>query len=443
MDTIRLLVADDEQQYLDLLQRRFSRRGYEVTVAKDGGEAWELLQKSEFDVGLYDFQMPVWNGIELLKMTKDKYPNMQVLMITGQGSIESAITAMKEGAYDYLIKPGNFEEMELMIEKAYEKKNLLQQNIDLREVLKRSRVKRPMIGRSNAIQSVQDIIQKVAPTDSTVLIEGESGTGKELVAEHIYELSGRSDQPFIILNAGALPNELLESELFGHAKGAFTGAHEEKKGLFEVADKGTLFLDEIGEMDMGLQVKLLRFLETGEVRRVGDNRTKKVDVRIIAATNRRLEKEVPEGRFRQDLYYRLNVIKIIVPPLRERTDDIPILANYFLNLYDKSAKKSLSDKAKFALQNYSFPGNIRELANLIQRGTILSTGEYVQPEDLFIGDIQEELQEQNLTLRDVERRHIIATIQTVSGNKSQAAQLLGISVRNLYRKLQEYEMQDV
>lgn len=295
-----------------------------------------------------------------------------------------------------------------------------------------------MVGDSPPIQAVHDIIHKVAATTSTVLIEGESGTGKELVAENIHYLSDRSENPFIIINAGALPSELLESELFGHAKGAFTGAHEAKKGLVQVADGGTLFLDEIGEMELALQVKLLRFLETGEVRPVGDNRTDKVDVRILAATNRKLEEEVAAGNFRQDLYYRLNIIRVEVPPLRERGSDIQLLASYFLQNFDKSQTKSLSQEARLTLETYSFPGNIRELANLIQRGVILSSGPEITAADIW-GQPLDQGATPALTLRQLEENHILATMRATQGNKSQAAEILGISLRNLYRKLDDYK----
>jgi DNA-binding NtrC family response regulator len=439
MDKISLLLVDDEAAFRQLLQKRFQRKGYQVVAAGDGQEALEFIREEHFDVGLFDLKMPGLDGLELMEQVKKFQPELQVLIITGHGTIESAIKAMKLGAYDYLTKPGNLEEIELLIEKAYEKKKLVQQNLDLREALKRSKLRRPIIGQSERLKSVLIIIKKVAPTDSTVLIEGESGTGKELVAEHIHFLSRHQDNPLIVINAGALPAQLLESELFGHAKGAFTGAVEEKKGLVEVADKGTLFLDEIGEMDLGLQVKLLRFLETGEVRRVGDNKIRKVDVRIVAATNRKLEEEVRKGNFREDLYYRLNVIKILVPALHQRREDIPVLAAHFLQQYDKSGEKQLSQEALVALQNYQFPGNIRELANLIQRGTILASGPTITKEDLFGGVF--EPTEQAVTLKDMERRHIEQILGIVNGNKTKAAEMLDISVRNLYRKLKEYNLE--
>ena len=438
MEPIRILIADDEASYLDLIKRRFANKNYEITTAPDGNTAHEYLQSVEFDVGLFDYQMPGLNGIELMKRAKAIQPLMQLILITGHGTIESAIEAMKLGANDYIMKPSNFDEIELVIAKAYEKKQLLQQNLDLKEALRRSKMRKTMVGQSKAILCVQDIIRKVAGTPSTVLIEGESGTGKELVAENIHYLSDRAENPFIILNAGALPEQLLESELFGHVKGAFTGAHESKKGLVEVADNGTLFLDEIGEMEMGLQVKLLRFLETGEVRSVGDNRTKKVDVRIVAATNRNLEEEVKKGNFRQDLYYRLNIIKIVVPPLRKRDGDILLLANYFLRLHDKSGSKQLSEQAQIALQNYQFPGNIRELANLIQRGIILSNSHVINVDDLF-GEQAVATTAHPMTLKELETRHIQQTLKAVAGNKTKAAELLGISTRNLYRKLAELD----
>ena len=438
MDKARILLVDDEESFRQLLVKRFERKGYQVASAGNGEEALVIGKKNEFDVGLFDLKMPGMDGLELMKQLKKIQPELQVLIITGHGTIETAIQAMKLGAYDYLTKPGNLDEIEVLIEKAFEKKNLIQQNQDLKEALLRSKLRRPIIGESERLKCVLNIIEKVAPTDSTVLIEGESGTGKELVAESIHYLSQRKEQPFIVLNAGALPEQLLESELFGHTKGAFTGAVEEKKGLAEIAHKGTLFLDEIGEIGLALQVKLLRFLETGEVRRVGDNKTKKVDVRIVTATNRKLEDEVKKGNFREDLYYRLNVIKIVVPSLRQRWQDIPLLVDYFLKIYDKSGKKHLSNEALIALKNYQFPGNIRELVNLIQRGVILSTDTTIHKEDLFGRTV--ETTNQAITLKDMERRHIEQILQIANGNKTKAADLLGISVRNLYRKLKEYNL---
>lgn len=439
MEKPSLLLVDDEDGFRQLLEKRFTRKGYPVMATSNGQEAINLLKEREFDVGLFDLKMPEIDGLELMEKAKQIQQQLQVLIITGHGTIESAIMAMKMGAYDYLTKPGNLEEIEVLIHKAYEKKRLLQQNSHLKEALKRSKLRRPIIGESEILQCVLGIIEKVAPTNFTVLVEGDSGTGKELVAESIHHLSERKDNPFIVLNAGALPEQLLESELFGHAKGAFTGAVEEKKGLVEVAHKGTLFLDEIGEMSLPLQVKLLRFLETREVRRVGDNQTRKVDVRIIAATNRRLEDEVKSGNFREDLYYRLNVIKIVVPALRQRPEDIPILVDYFLRLYDKSGDKQFSEKALTALQNYSFPGNIRELMNLVQRGIILSNSKTIDTQDLF-GQVVEKINHP-ITLKEMEKKHIQHTLLAVQGNKTKAAELLEISVRNLYRKIKEYNLE--
>lgn len=438
MGKIRILIADDEVDYLDLISRRLEGAGHEVMTAPDGTRALELIQEQDFDVGLFDYQMPGLDGIELMQEAQKIQPLMQYILITGHGTIASAIQAMKEGASDYITKPSNFDEILLVIAKAYDKRVLLQQNLDLKEALKRSKMRKTMVGDSPPIQAVHDIIHKVAATTSTVLIEGESGTGKELVAENIHYLSDRSENPFIIINAGALPSELLESELFGHAKGAFTGAHEAKKGLVQVADGGTLFLDEIGEMELALQVKLLRFLETGEVRPVGDNRTDKVDVRILAATNRKLEEEVAAGNFRQDLYYRLNIIRVEVPPLRERGSDIQLLASYFLQNFDKSQTKSLSQEARLTLETYSFPGNIRELANLIQRGVILSSGPEITAADIW-GQPLDQGATPALTLRQLEENHILATMRATQGNKSQTAEILGISLRNLYRKLDDYK----
>lgn len=438
-EQIKVLIVDDEENFRDLLIQRLSRKGYWVKGAATGEEALHFLKEETFQVAIFDIKLPGMDGIELLQQARQIEENLQVIILTGHGTIESAIEAMKMGAYDYLTKPCNLAELEITLQKAYEKKQLLEENLGMKEVLRRDRSSKVIVGKSQAITRVLELAKKVAASDSPVLIEGESGTGKELIVNAIHHWSSRAQQPLVAVNSGALPAQLLESELFGHEKGAFTGALTTKKGLIESAHRGTLFLDEIGEMELGLQVKLLRFLETGEFRRVGDVRLRKVDVRVIAATNRNLEEEVVKGNFREDLYYRLNVIKIRVPPLRERKEDIPLLAEYFLQKAGNGAPKELASDALEALMSYDYPGNVRELFNILERGILLSTGDKIQKEDLF-GCFAREDEPKLCTLEEMEKRYIKQVLEAVQWNKTKAAELLGISVRNLYRKIEEYQL---
>ncbi|AVX21003.1 two component, sigma54 specific, transcriptional regulator, Fis family [Carboxydocella sporoproducens DSM 16521] len=438
-EQIKVLIVDDEENFRDLLIQRLSRKGYWVKGAATGEEALHFLKEETFQVAIFDIKLPGMDGIELLQQARQIEENLQVIILTGHGTIESAIEAMKMGAYDYLTKPCNLAELEITLQKAYEKKQLLEENLGMKEVLRRDRSSKVIVGKSQAITRVLELAKKVAASDSPVLIEGESGTGKELIVNAIHHWSSRAQQPLVAVNSGALPAQLLESELFGHEKGAFTGALTTKKGLIESAHRGTLFLDEIGEMELGLQVKLLRFLETGEFRRVGDVRLRKVDVRVIAATNRNLEEEVVKGNFREDLYYRLNVIKIRVPPLRERKEDIPLLAEYFLQKAGNGAPKQLASDALEALMSYDYPGNVRELFNILERGILLSTGAKIQKEDLF-GCFAREDEPKLCTLEEMEKRYIKQVLEAVQWNKTKAAELLGISVRNLYRKIEEYQL---
>lgn len=431
-----ILIADDEETFRELLVNRLVRKGSQVIGVSTGEEALKAIQSRYFDVGVFDIRMPGMDGIELLRRARELQPSLEVIVITGHGTIDSAIEAMRLGAYDYLTKPCNLSELEIVLGKALEKKALVEENRGLREAFKRQAGAREIIGKSAEVRRVIELTRKVAASELPVLIEGESGTGKELVAQAVHTWSSKASGPFIPVNCGSLPAQLLESEMFGHEKGAFTGAAAQRSGLVEMADRGTLFLDEIGEMDPSLQVKLLRFLETGEFRRLGDNRLRRVEARIVAATNRRLDQEVRGGRFREDLYYRLNVLAIRVPPLRERKEDIPLLVEYFLRLRG-AHQKEVTPEGMEALLAYDYPGNVRELANLVERGAVLSSGGKIERADLF--GLRENLPAyEALTLSEVEKRHILATLKATGGNKSRAADLLGISVRNLYRKLAEY-----
>lgn len=481
----RILILDDEEDLRLILAQRLSRRGYEISEVGTAREGMALLQEQIFEAVLLDIRLPDGDGLELLPEMKKCQPDLQVIMLTGHGTLESAIEAMKAGAYDYLTKPCNLSELEITLQKALEQRKLLVENTGLRQVVHRQNAEPLIIGHSEKIQVLKEMTRKIAQTDTPVLLQGESGTGKELFARAVHIWSPRSSQAYIPLNAGAVHETLMESELFGHEKGAFTGANTMKLGLVEMADQGTLFLDEIGEMPLNLQVKLLRFMETGEFRRVGDNRLRRVNVRIVTATNRNLLEEVEAGRFRKDLYYRLSGLVLHIPPLRERPEDIIELAEYFLKVGGNGQRPQgtnqieikLASETKEALLAYSFPGNVRELVHLIERGRILAEGNQIRPQDLWadlrndsrngsdklpLAQLQipvdpsssasraeffEEAQDKEPgkvqegeypTLAEIEKRHILATLTKVNGNKAQAARLLGISVRNLYRKVEEY-----
>lgn len=456
MEKINLLIVDDEVTYAQLLSERFTRKGFNVTLVHTVKDAIGELQKHTFELALLDQRLPDGDGLELLHQAKATDPNLEAVILTGFGTIESAIEALKDGAYDYLTKPCNVAKLEFTLYKALEKRRLAEQAAGLSEALRRQSGAGKIIGNSQAIKNVIEMVHRVLDSKASVLILGESGTGKELVARALHFWSQHRDRPFQALNSAALPAQLLESELFGYEKGAFTGASSAKKGLVEIADGGTLFLDEIGDMDLVAQAKLLRFLESGEFLRVGSTRARRVNVRVVVATNRNLEEEVQEGRFREDLYYRLNVVTIEIPPLRERKEDIPLLSEYFLKKKGGSRlKKELSKESIQALQHYDFPGNVRELGNIIERGCLLAKGSWIEPEHLFYTRIRgmrkegschhpvtepedAQLTSGDFTLQTLEKRHIQKVLKYVGGNKTQAAKLLGIGLRTLYRKIEEY-----
>ena len=441
--TARLLVVDDEEDLLELLVHRLQRKGYNVDYSLTAEDALPLLKKHYYDVAIYDIRLPKMDGITLLKETKSIQPDVQVVILTGHGTIETAIEAMKVGAFDYLAKPYNLSELELTITKALENKTLIEKNESMRKILKQQNGFE-IIGQNPRFQEILHLTKRVADSDVPVLIEGESGTGKELFAKALHYWSSRAEEPFVAINSGALPEQLLESELFGHVKGAFTGAAQEKKGLVEAANGGTLFLDELGEMPLVVQVKLLRFLETGEFRRVGDVRERRVAVRIVAATNRDLEKEVAAGHFRQDLYYRLNVVKLTIPPLRERKDDLPLLIDFFIKKSMPDTDITISAGAMDELQAYGFPGNVRELHHIVERGLLLSKGKTIEADDLLLPShsrkLQPVIESELFSLEELEKTHIQKVLNEVKWNKTRAAEILGISVRNLYRKINQYEI---
>lgn len=458
----KVLILDDEEALRAIIAQRLKRKGYDVLEAGTAEEGLSLLKDTLIDAVLLDIKLPDGDGLILLPKIKQCQTDLHVIMLTGNGTIESAIEAMKLGAYDYLTKPCNLSELEITLQKALENRKLLMENTGLRQVVNRQTTELKIVAESGAMTSLLDMTRKVAQTDTSVLIQGESGVGKELIAQAIHFWSSRVNRPCIPVNAGAIPETLIESELFGHEKGAFTGAGMQKIGLVEMADNGTLFLDEIGEMPLSIQVKLLRFLESGEFRRVGDTRLRRVDVRIVAATNRDLKKEINQGRFREDLFYRLNGLTLIVPPLRERREDILPLVNHFLKTQGKDLVHdhyTLLPETQEQLLNYDFPGNTRELFHLIERGQILSVDGTISPRDIWPEKSTQVLKASPAfnaneeffhifrdnpcpSLEDVEKNYILATLKKAKGNKTQAANLLGISVRNLYRKIQAYGMSE-
>jgi len=448
---IRVLVADDEKNLRDLVVRELSRRGLEVEGVGDGEAALARLRESPYDVVVLDMKMPKKEGIEVLRELQEFPEHPQVIVMTGFQEVSTAVEAMKLGAYDYLTKPTKIEELEILVRKAAEKGQLLRDNLALRAHAPGAAPFGGIVTRSQLMGDVLRIVDRVAPTASSVLVLGESGTGKELVARAIHERSGRAERPFVPIHCGALPREVLESELFGHEKGAFTGAVGSKPGLIELADGGTLFLDEIGDMEPDSQVKLLRVLETGMFFRVGGTRPRRVDVRLVAATNRDLAAAMKTGQFREDLYYRINTITVNLPPLRDRPEDVTLLAQHFLETNAIYGLKRLSPTSLAAFEAYSWPGNVRELLHAIQRGAILCKGDEITPADLppeVAGGASAARGTTGAaagappgnTLETMERQHIIGTLRQVAGHRGKAAALLGIDPKTLYRKILSYQI---
>lgn len=420
----RILIVDDDPQMRIALKEAINRLGYGVDIATDGLDALKRLNITNYALIITDMKMPVMDGLSFLKETRKRW-NIPVLVITGFGTVENAVETMKEGATDYLMKPFSFD----AIGKAVE------------SILSRIQHEREIITEDPEMKKIISLAGNIAGSDLTVLITGESGTGKELLARYIHRLSRRKEGPFIAVNCAAIPDNLLESELFGHEKGAFTGAVEKKAGKFELANGGTILLDEIGEMPMTLQAKLLRVLQEREVDRIGGKKPIPIDVRIIATTNRDLKKECGEGRFREDLYYRLNVFPIRIPPLRERKNDISTLALHFIKKFSALSGKNItgfSEEALQALVNRPWRGNVRELENVIQRATVISSGGTIKPEDLIFDDINT-LQNTG-RIREMEKDLILRTLEEVDGNKTRAAKILGVSVRTIRNKLNEYKV---
>ncbi len=444
----KILIIDDERSLLEVLGIFFKKRGYEVLLAETAGDG---LRKIEgVDVIISDIKLPDFDGITLLEKVKKLNPDIPVILITAYASAKDAVRALKLGAEDYIIKPFDMEELLIVVEKTLKRRKLEQEVEVLKRRIKEQDVFSNFVGNSRRMQEVIKLVKRVAPKDVTVLIEGESGTGKELLAKIIHSLSSRANKPFVSINCGAIPETLLESELFGYVKGAFTGAYSDKKGLFEIANGGTVFLDEISEMSPMMQVKLLRFLQERKFRRVGGERELEVDVRIIAATNRNLEKLVKEGKFRDDLFYRLDVVRITLPPLRERREDIPLLVDFFIKRYSSKFNKpirGITKEALSALENYPWPGNVRELENVIERAVVLEEGELITPESLpekIFSSVpvphQELTTDFNLQeyLENVIRHYVKLAYEKAGGNKKKAAELLGLSYRSYRHYWEKY-----
>ncbi len=449
---IKVLVIDDDVKMLELLRKVLSKRGYVVDISSKPKEAIEKFVRDGFDIVVTDINMPEMSGLEVLKQVKTTSPDTIVIMITAFATVSSAVESMKLGAYDYIVKPFNIEEFVLIIDRASEQ-ILLKKEVELlRKEIQQRYSFGNIIGKSPQMQKVFQLIKQVANTNSNVIIYGKSGTGKELVAKAIHYNSPRKDKPFVAVNCSAIPESLLESELFGHEKGAFTGAVSSRKGLFEEANGGTIFLDEVGDMSLAMQAKLLRVIEDKEIRAVGSDKPRKIDVRIIAATHKDLEKAVKEGTFREDLFYRLNVIPIYLPELRERVEDIPLLVEYFLRKYGEEAGRpniKISREALACMMKYSWPGNVRELENLIERLVVLSPGDEITvsdlPEHIRVCKAETLVEEltlgEKITLEELEKRYILKVLRETGWHKSNAAKILGIDRRTLYRKIEEYKLE--
>jgi len=451
----KILIVDDDQTMKNSLLEWFESENHQARAAASGEEAMEMMADESFNIVITDLRMPGIDGLELLRYVRREHRDTEVIIMTAYGSVPTAVNAMKEGAYDYVVKPFAPEEIDMIVKKITDRQSLIRENILLKEQLQARHRFESLIGKSTTMQDIYALIDHIAPTNITVLIQGESGTGKELIAKAIHNASLRKEHPFISVSCGALPESILESELFGHEKGAFTGAISRKEGRFEMADKGTLFLDEITDMSPKSQVDLLRVLQEKEFRRVGGSELIKVDVRIIAATNKDLDKEMQAKRFRDDLYYRLHVAPIHVPPLRDRHEDIPLLVRHFLAVYAREYKRDVrevSPKAFNLLLQYSWPGNVRELEHVIEHSLLMTRGDTIMEENLpdkikrrATGFDQVELPDmEHGNLKDgverYEKEKIIRALQNAGGVKKKAATMLGISARNLSYFLKKYRI---
>ncbi len=456
-DSDRILIVDDERSLREFLEILLRKDGHDVTIAGGGQQAIDALESGpEFDLVLTDLMMPHVNGMAVLEAVKERSPDTQVLMMTAYATADTAIEAMKKGAFDYLQKPFKVDEIQVVIHKALAQRRLVEENRQLRAQVHKQYSFHNIVGRSSRMQQVFELVRRVADTRTSVLITGESGTGKELIARAIHHSSGRRDHPMITVNCGAIPENLMESEFFGHVRGAFTGAHANKTGMFAAADEGTIFLDEIGELPMHLQVKLLRVLQERRIRAVGATQEVPVDVRIIAATNQDLESGIKEGRFREDLYYRLNVIRLEMPALRHRTEDVPLIARHFLRRHSEEMDKRIEDFEPDAMETllaYDFPGNVRELENIVERAVTLENSQWIRRDNLppwmlraasALGELAAavKLPAEGLDLEELlaglEKDVINQALERTGGNRTEAARLLGISFRSIRYKLEKY-----
>jgi DNA-binding NtrC family response regulator len=453
----KILIVEDKESMAQMLRETLESEGYDIVIAKDGQEGIRQIKESRFDLVLTDLKLPKKDGIEVLKSSKTENPLAPVIVMTAFGTIETAVAAMKDGAFDFITKPFDTDHLLLLMKRALETQRIITENILLKDELSSKYGIPKIIGKSSAIREVAQKVQKVAAAKTTVFLLGESGTGKELFARAIHNLSNRSEYPFVPINCAAIPGELLETELFGHEKGSFTGAGARKLGKFELADKGTIFLDEVAEMDLSLQAKLLRAIQEGEIERVGAVKSISIDVRIIAASNRDIEKATEEKLFREDLFYRLNVFPIIIPPLRERKDDIPLLVDYFIDKYCsslKSRKKTFAPDAIELLIKYTWKGNVRELENCIERAIILCEGDLITPDNIVLnrqmllesslsnlpmdGPLEDSVRE---AVRIAETQRISKALKETKGNKSRASELLQVSYKTLLTKIKEYRIE--
>lgn len=443
---LKILFADDEPSLQELMNLELPRMGHDVTVCPDGTSAVAALEKNTFDCMIVDLDMPGIKGIEVIARARQLAPDMEAVVLTGKSTLESAVAALRQGAFDYLTKPCKLIELQSLLRRVAAKRELTNQVRALKRRIERTEGQAKLVGAGRSMERVRQLIAKVGPTNSTALILGETGTGKELVARAVHDHSLRGDKPFVAVNCGALPESLIESELFGHRKGAFTGADEHRAGLFEVAHGGTIFLDEIGELPKSMQAKLLRVLESGEIRRVGDNESFHIDVRVVCATHRNLSTMVEEGDFREDLMYRINTFEIHLPPLRDRSDDIPELADHLCRRFRPSLKPNdvlFTREALDMLQSHHWPGNVRELANVIEHAAILCDQFPLTVDDLPQRFVARGLGGQRgkslagMTLRDIEMRAIYDALDRHQGNKPEVAEELGISLKTLYNKLNQ------
>jgi DNA-binding NtrC family response regulator len=453
MDTPKevILIVEDEDVARKNLEHILKKEGYEVVPVNSGRKAIDLIKKREFDLVLTDLKMKQVDGMEVLKRSRNLWPYTEVVMITGYATVQSAVEAMKEGAYHYVAKPYKIDEVRKVVREALLKRRLQLENMELREALQEVQRVPYIVGKSEAMRPVLETIKQISTSETNVLILGESGSGKELVAKAIHQLSPRSEKRFVAFNCGSFTEELMANELFGHEQGAYTGAVKEKAGLVEVADGGTIFLDEVGDMPLSMQVKLLRVIQEKEFLRVGGVEPISVDVRFIAATHRDLKEDVEEGHFRQDLYYRLNVISIRIPPLAERNGDIPLLAQYFLARKNQEMKKDIQEidrEVMDLLGKYSWPGNVRELENVIERSVALENGDTITKDDLpeYIRDLSVETYRQHSsgipTAEEQEKRYIKWVLDKCNGNKTKAAKIMGIDRVSLWRRLKRYGMEE-